>query len=68
MLFTPEMTFVLDKQSGPKYIASQSSTIMDKTIHVVYLVTQKSEEIPKIFSVTKVDDRISQPMTLSVIR
>jgi len=41
---------------------------MDKAIHVAYLVTQKSEKIPKILSVTKVDDRILQPMTLSVIR
>jgi len=59
------MAFGLDNQSGPKYIASQSGTIIDKTTHVAYLITQRSKEE----NVVEVDGRRkSQPTTLTVIK
>jgi hypothetical protein len=61
----PETAFGLDNQPGPKYIASQSGTIIDKTTHVAYLVTQKSKE--KTQGVKRVKGRKTQPMTLTVV-
>ena len=61
-----ETVFGLDNQSGPKYIASQSGTILDHTTHVAYLVTQQSkdsEEYPPI----KIEGRITKPMTIAVM-
>jgi hypothetical protein len=61
----PETVFGLDNQSGPKYIASQSGTIINKTPHVTYLATQKSKE-EDIRAIT-VRGRITRPMTLTVV-
>ncbi|OJA08059.1 hypothetical protein AZE42_12496 [Rhizopogon vesiculosus] len=60
----PEKVFGLDNQLGPKYIAFQSGTIIDKTIHVAYLMTQSSKECPII----TVEGRTTQPMTLTVVQ
>jgi hypothetical protein len=61
----PETVFGLDNQPGPKYTAFQSGTIIDKTTHVAYLVTQRSKEER---SVIAVEGRTTQPMTLTVVQ
>ncbi|KAG1735408.1 hypothetical protein EDB19DRAFT_1910668 [Suillus lakei] len=60
----PEEVFGLDNQLGPRYIASQSGTIIDKTTHLAYLLTQKSKEVHPL---TNVGGRKTQPMTLTVV-
>ncbi|KAG0702437.1 hypothetical protein DFH29DRAFT_502260 [Suillus ampliporus] len=61
----PEKVFGLDNQSGPKYIASQSGTVIEKTTHVAYLVTQTSKEVLPLI---RVKGRKTKPMTLTVVK
>ncbi|OAX34206.1 hypothetical protein K503DRAFT_699132, partial [Rhizopogon vinicolor AM-OR11-026] len=61
----PETVFGLDGRPGPKYIAFQSGTIIDKTTHAAYFVTQRSKEE---CSVITVRGRTTQPITLSVVQ
>jgi len=59
----PEAVFGLDNQSGPRYIASLSGTIIDHTTHVAYLVTQQSKEEKNAI---EVEGRETEPMTAAV--
>jgi hypothetical protein len=63
----PEEVFGLNNQSGPKYFAPQSGTIIDKTTHITYLITQKSKEVQKNEEIVKVGRRRTRPMTLTVV-
>ncbi|KAG2129015.1 hypothetical protein DEU56DRAFT_915330 [Suillus clintonianus] len=64
----PEEVFGLDNQLGPKYIASQSGTIIDKTTHLAYLLAQKSKEVRPLNKVMGRPGRKTQPMTLTVVK
>ncbi|KIJ69793.1 hypothetical protein HYDPIDRAFT_171800 [Hydnomerulius pinastri MD-312] len=62
----PATTFGLDGKEGPKYIASYSGTVIERTGHIAYLLDNQTKEVEKV----KVESRESSgtPMSVTVVR
>ncbi|KAH7922975.1 hypothetical protein BV22DRAFT_1036885 [Leucogyrophana mollusca] len=59
----PAIMFELDGKVGPKYVASQSGSVIKRTTHLAYLLSEKCKELQK----EKVAGRATRPERVTVV-